>query len=78
MTEFPQATPGLGLLGITQLDARGRQPVEDTELPLAEPLVDGEDQVVAGEAARLGDRLRRLPDAQIGRGQDDGRALVDR
>ena len=51
------------------------QPVEDAELPLAQPLVDDHRHV---ETGRLEGDLGRLPGADVGRGPHDGRLLVRR
>ena len=60
------------------LDAGTRQPVEDAELLLAQPLVDDQLRRVLSDAADRADQLRRRLRAAIRRDQHDVRTLIRR
>ena len=77
MVELAEITAQFGLLGMVSLDPDPRQPVEDAELFLAQPLVHEEPRRRRCDAARPADPLGRLDRAPVRRGEDEVRALVD-
>src|SRR3569623_474766 len=56
-------------------DAGSRQPVENAELALPQPLVDDRLRRTAGKRPGLADQFGRLPRPDVGRAQDDLRPL---
>ena len=55
-----------------------RQPVQDAELFLAQPLVYDQRVFFAGQPRRVQHHPRRLPGALVGRGENDGGLLLGR
>ena len=65
MVEFTEQAAKLGLLGMRGLDTEVGQAIEDTELLLAQSLVDA-DRLVAASASCGAEDLRGLDRADIG------------
>src|SRR5207302_3586152 len=76
MVEFPEPPAMRRFFGESVPDARGRQPVEDAELALAQPLIDDGSRRTAGERALLTDERRGLLGADVRRRKNDLRPVI--
>ena len=76
MIELAQEPAELGLIGMELLDARPGEAVEDTELLLAQALVDDKRMALGTDTPCSLDDLGRALRSEIGRGQHDVGAFI--